>query len=94
MNDYLKNWIVALRSDVFSQITGAYFRRNDNGTQCYCALGLGLAVTGLSNDRKLMEVCGLRSCIRSDVVRWNDDDGLTFSQIAEKLEAEYEQRQE
>lgn len=76
-------WVAALRSGKYKQGRGEY--RSDDG--CYCALGVLLNVMAhygwaYSNTRRLV-AAGLRP----DRVIKDNDNGLSFNEIADKVEA-------
>lgn len=98
--DVKKKWIKALRSDKYIQTRMVY---RTKGKTAHCALGVLLDIACESeqlirdiinldpiDSHKYIETrFGIPENLQRLVEGWNDDDGYTFPQIAEKLEEKF-----
>lgn len=86
-----EKWVKALRSGRYKQGRGRLLRRMARGDY-HCCLGVLCAVTrrdpqGWSLSPTLRKKFGLRSEQTAALERMNDDDGKTFREIADYIEA-------
>jgi hypothetical protein len=82
-----KEWISLLRSKAFKQIRGTFRYINKNGIECFCALGVLRDKVLNKPEKPLGSIIGYD--LWYDVTNWNDNMMLSFSQIADKLEQEF-----
>jgi len=87
----VSTWLQALRSGEYKQYTGSMVGPEP---KCYCALGLGLKLTGFFKTRRFLSSAGpylethlgLNAPQRARIVIMNDDEKLSFDQIADTVE--------
>lgn len=99
--DLLERWVATLRSGEYEQTTGQLCRIDDDGKRTYCCLGVLAAIAGdmqydidrgtaggsfLSLGVDIRAEYGLTQGDCRDLASWNDEEGLTFNEIADKIE--------
>lgn len=81
-----KKWLKFLRTTNSPQIYGSSVIEKPNRPIQYCALGTLRAVFGTRYPAAEAEqILGLDKTERNMIVDWNDDEKLTFKQIADKF---------
>lgn len=104
MTEAQKTWIAALRSGKYMQGFMLLRETDEDDTERFCALGVGLAVNNVRWVRdnghwlafdsspawllvSVQELLGISEDTQDAVVDWNDKCRLSFSEIADLLEA-------
>jgi hypothetical protein len=103
-NEVLALWVKALRSGNYVQCQGDYALHNEYGTPSFCALGVlaevaytlgNTDINPFTADYLMLE--RLHQVIDSDedelrfqdIINWNDDEQMSFVEIADHLEEIY-----
>lgn len=82
-------WLTALRSGLYFQGKGVLFQKNPDGPDLYCPLGVLCDINNRPGQwgfapNDLAAELGLRDQVL--IQRYNDILGLTFDQIADRIE--------
>lgn len=86
------DWLEELRSDHYRQIKGGYGFNDDDGTKCRCAIGvllfdvLGVPLN-VSDEHEFNSLSQALSGPEQGIIQsLNDREGLTFDEIADRIE--------